>query len=170
MTFLKSMLLTALAFISISATVLISSCEKDSCSNLTCQNGGACSSGFCHCTSGYEGAECEILTAQRFYGLYIGSKKCDSASGLLDTISVFSGNNGDKTQVTLVNSFNANEAIRGNVSVSGGQYLILVPDQTVNGNTVNKFTVSLNNNTLNFFTNTVTNGTSKSTCTFIGKK
>jgi len=169
MKFLKPMLLTAFAFLSISATILFSACEKDSCTDLTCQNGGACSSGFCHCTTGYEGAQCETLSEARFLGSYIGITTCDTAAGILDTVSI-STVNGSNTQVAVSKTTSPGETFYGSISITGGQYLIVVPSAQLNSNTTQKYTISWNARKLNFVTNLVTNGKITSTCNFIGNQ
>lgn len=42
------------------ATLYNTSCNKDRCNNVTCQNGGTCVNGYCSCPTGYEGDNCEI--------------------------------------------------------------------------------------------------------------
>ncbi len=169
MKFLKPMLLTAFAFIGITATVLFSACEKDSCTDLTCYNGGACSGGFCHCTTGYEGAQCDIRSEDRFLGKYIGVTTCDSAAGLLDTVAIVTGSS--NTQVGIVNSFNSSEVVYGTISITGGQYLIIVPTQT-NNNVTTTYSISWNAGILKYNTVVVDNnsGVTKSDCTFQGKQ
>ena len=55
-------LLTAFVTLAAFATVIYSSCKKDPCSGVTCQNGGACNGGSCTCLSGYSGSRCENST------------------------------------------------------------------------------------------------------------
>src|SRR4051812_8962853 len=89
MKFWKHTLLSAVAFLGIASTVLYTSCEKGSCTDLRCKNGGSCAEGFCRCPTGYEGAECEIKTTSRFVGIYYGYTHCDQDPSLLDTMEVY---------------------------------------------------------------------------------
>ncbi|RYD51467.1 MAG: hypothetical protein EOP52_10780 [Sphingobacteriales bacterium] len=93
---LKHGLLAMAAVLGVSSTLLVASCEKDSCTSLNCKNGGTCADNFCRCPTGYEGAECEIKTSTKFLGVWPGSSRCnivndrDSlAPTLLDTLTVF---------------------------------------------------------------------------------
>jgi hypothetical protein len=48
----------AAAFL-VGAPTLITSCKKDPCKDVTCENGGTCDDGKCNCPAGYEGEKCE---------------------------------------------------------------------------------------------------------------
>ncbi len=50
---------TSLAFASFGA-IVFTSCNKQNCSMVTCQNGGTCSDGKCSCPAGYSGILCEV--------------------------------------------------------------------------------------------------------------
>jgi len=56
--------LFALGLVAITAFTAITytSCNKDKCKDVTCQNGGACTDGTCSCPSGFEGANCETAS------------------------------------------------------------------------------------------------------------
>lgn len=56
--FLIAALLTIACFIAVTYTA----CKKDSCKEITCQNGGTCTDGKCVCPSGYGGDLCDIKT------------------------------------------------------------------------------------------------------------
>ena len=56
----RSVIFTAIITLLAFGARIYTSCNKDRCSNVTCQNGGACVNGFCSCTYGYEGDHCEI--------------------------------------------------------------------------------------------------------------
>ena len=135
MKFWKLTLITFCAFFAISATVLMSSCEKDACTELKCKNGSACTEGFCRCPTGYEGAECEIQTAQRFVGTYYGLNHCDETTSLLDTLDVVLAAQPNVLRFSL--RHNA-ELIEG---VADG-YRITVPDQP-QGNGIRKVAAEL---------------------------
>lgn len=93
MRFWKHTFVAALAFIGISSTVLYTSCEKDSCLELKCQNGGACTDGFCRCPSEYEGATCGERIVTKFIGTYYGETRCVQDTTefpkVIDTVDIF---------------------------------------------------------------------------------
>lgn len=74
---IKSTLIKAFSFVILSSAIFLSSCTQDPCNDLNCQNGASCSDGHCVCAPGYEGAECDLLTADKFVGKYEGSLRCD---------------------------------------------------------------------------------------------
>jgi len=94
----KTTLISAFAFFGISSTVLYTSCEQDACLDLKCKNGGSCAEGFCRCKTGYEGAECEIIAADKFLGRYIGQRAC-TGSPISDTIEIFLDQYPDKVKM-----------------------------------------------------------------------
>jgi hypothetical protein len=84
----KLSLLTIFGFLAFSSVILFASCEQDPCVDLDCQNGGACSDGYCQCPTGFEGPECKITAASRFVGTYVGSVRCDNFPIQADTVSI----------------------------------------------------------------------------------
>ena len=85
MKFWKHTLISALAFIGVSSTVLYTACEKDSCLTLKCRNGGVCTDGLCQCPQGFEGSECTLHASERFIGAYRGSTVVDNREYYLDS-------------------------------------------------------------------------------------
>ncbi len=55
----RTIFITALLAILSFGTVIYTSCRKDRCKNLNCQNGGTCQDGFCICPTGYTGTYCQ---------------------------------------------------------------------------------------------------------------
>ena len=168
MKFWKLTLLTVCSFFAISATVLVASCEKDACTELKCKNGSACTEGFCRCTTGFEGTECELKTTNRFIGTYIGYNHCDELPALLDTLDVFLVANPNVVEMRLHNN-NPNEKIRG---VAEG-YTITVPDDA-SGTGVRKVTAVVDHMQIKMFLerdfNIEQQPGAKSVCTFIGTR
>ena len=56
---MKKIILVGLFALTCLISLIYSSCKKDACSGVNCQNGGACSGGKCVCPSGYIGTYCE---------------------------------------------------------------------------------------------------------------
>lgn len=84
----KSLLVTVFSFFAISGMVLLNSCVKDPCTELSCKNGGSCSEGYCQCPTGFEGAECDITAASRFIGKWSGSTRCNNFPIQADTVTI----------------------------------------------------------------------------------
>jgi hypothetical protein len=63
------------AFITISAfgAVLYTSCNKDECKDVVCQNGGTCSGGTCTCPTGVGGTNCETIFRTTYANSYVGN-------------------------------------------------------------------------------------------------
>lgn len=81
----KISLITILCFFAVSSMIVFSSCEQDPCMELDCKNDGVCSDGYCQCPVGFEGAECEIASSERFVGTFTGTVKCQTSQGSLPT-------------------------------------------------------------------------------------
>ena len=50
--------------------LLLSSCAKDLCEGISCENGGTCVEGDCQCPEGFQGNFCEFFDLQRYFGTY----------------------------------------------------------------------------------------------------
>jgi len=55
----RAIFLTTIVTLLTFGAVVYTSCQKDRCKRLICQNGGTCQDGFCICASGYTGRYCE---------------------------------------------------------------------------------------------------------------
>lgn len=169
MKYWKLTLLTICSFFTISATVLISSCEKDPCTELKCKNGSACTEGFCRCQTGYEGAECELKIIDRFLGTYYGYNHCGEESALLDTLDVYQIASPNVVEFALRHS-NPGEKIRGTVGGTVEGYTITVPDDE-SGTGVRKVNAVVDHNQITLFIERdidFNNPGFKSVCTFVG--
>jgi hypothetical protein len=54
----------------------VSSCKKDPCKKVTCQNGGVCQDGNCKCNLPWEGSRCEVDARDKFVGSWRGTINC----------------------------------------------------------------------------------------------
>ena len=164
MKFWKVTLLTTCAFFAIATSILISSCEKDACTELKCQNGSACTGGFCRCQTGYEGAECRTKTVNRFIGTYYGFNHCDQNPSLLDTLDIRLYTDPNIVDLGLRHSY-PNERFQG---VADG-YAITVPDQQ-NGSSIRKVHGELRGAEMHLFIerDDTTDAASHSVCEFVG--
>lgn len=102
----KSIVITAIFTLLALATVVYTSCRKDRCKTLVCQNGGTCSDGFCICPTGFTGAYCQIanvssvsLRNQTFTRVYllVNGTELSVDSGAVIT---FTGSYGDTLRAT----------------------------------------------------------------------
>jgi len=64
-----SALLTIGAFTAITYT----SCNKDECKDVVCNNGGSCDNGTCVCPTGYTGSSCDNEVRASYYNTYKGN-------------------------------------------------------------------------------------------------
>lgn len=165
MNFWKHSLIAAAAFFGIATTVVYTSCETDSCTELKCKNGGSCADNFCRCRAGYEGAECEIRTADTFLGVYPGSIRCDGFPQLVDTLTIFMRSS--PMRVGIVRSQAVTDTIYGDVASSPIKEIRIADRNT--GSATEHFSIVLNDKNIQFYIQSVNNSTqAKTICTFVG--
>ncbi len=70
---IKHIALSALLTVGAFGTVLYTSCTKDECKDVVCQNGGTCSGGNCTCPTGVGGDKCETIYRTTYTNTYIGN-------------------------------------------------------------------------------------------------
>ncbi|MES2701317.1 MAG: calcium-binding EGF-like domain-containing protein [Bacteroidota bacterium] len=70
---IKHVALAAFMTLSAFCAVLYSSCSKDACKDVVCQNGGTCADGNCTCATGYEGTRCETVARLKYVNTYVGN-------------------------------------------------------------------------------------------------
>lgn len=154
------------AFLTVSAfgAVLYTSCTKDECKDVVCQNGGTCSGGTCTCATGYEGSKCETKSRDKFVGTYVGAETCSVGT---DNYSITLAANSDALKLTYTNLYNENFT---------ATCIMAATDSFTFSGSQNSTTFSgsgrLVSNTLTVHY-TVTNPTTVPTsnsCTFIGNK
>lgn len=83
----------ALTFAAFGA-VTYTSCNKDECKDVVCQNGGTCNAdnGSCICATGYEGTKCETKVAEKFIKTWSATdKKTGSSTDIIYTSPVIAG-------------------------------------------------------------------------------
>lgn len=108
-----------IAIISVVA-VISYSCNKDRCENVTCPTGKVCSDGVCTCPFGYEGTNCDSLSAWKFVGNYQVNENCQNPAGP-----------GFNYTTTVTQGFRAFEVIISNILGSG-----LSIEASVDGNSI----------------------------------
>ena len=107
--FILSLLMaTILSYASITYVACTKPGGSPACNGVECINGGYCNKGVCSCPSGYEGANCAIVTADKFLGTWkvkqkvIGSDSI-KAIGKDSTYNVFFRKTATSTTVFIDN-------------------------------------------------------------------
>ncbi len=97
----RAVILTTIITLLTFGAVVYTSCQKDRCKRLICQNGGTCRDGFCYCASGYTGRYCQTPNVST---ITIKNKTFTQVSATLNGIDykidtgvsvTFSGGHGD---------------------------------------------------------------------------
>ncbi len=68
----KLVLFSAIGALTLLSSSLFSSCKRDKCKMVACQNKSNCNeeTGACVCAPGYEGSMCEIITRNKYIGTW----------------------------------------------------------------------------------------------------
>ena len=175
MRFWKQSLFTAFILSAIFGTTIFLACEKDPCTDQTCQHGGSCGYGVCTCPTGYDGPSCENRTVNRFLGAFAGSSYCDITTGagpVIDTAFVVADTFRSPLSVKMVMHTNRLDTLLGTVGINQSTWSITLPVES-NTNYYKIYTVTLQNNTkltVNSYSDnkTDTNLEVKHNCTFVG--
>lgn len=67
---LKTIVLSALSTIAVFSAITYNSCTPDKCKAIACAYNGVCKDGACICPAGYEGAQCEVITRDKYAGTW----------------------------------------------------------------------------------------------------
>ncbi len=164
---IRQIALSALLTFSAFGAVVYTSCNKDECKDVVCQNGGTCAEGVCTCATGYEGTNCETKSRDKFVGTYAGTEICTLGN---DSYSVVVSANSDAIKLTMTGLYNdptapytatctmtAKDAFTFSGSSSASASIIFSGTGTLTGSTLK-------------IVYTVTNGTTTNSCTFTGNK
>ena len=101
------------------AVIYSSSCNKDKCKDVTCQNGGTCSGGTCTCLVGYEGTNCETKSRDKFIKTWTASDlQSGTSAPLAYSATIVAGTGTDVTQVIIGNSFSDNFYVIGPITAT----------------------------------------------------
>ena len=117
------------------AVVYSSSCNKDKCKDVTCQNGGVCDGGNCTCLIGYEGTNCETKSRDKFIKSWTASDLQTGASApLAYSATIVAGTGSDVTQVIIGNTFSDNFYTTGPITATVLDSVITIANQHPDGN------------------------------------
>ncbi len=147
MKFWKQILITASLFTAVAATVFYSSCEKDTCNNVSCKNGGSCGNGTCKCPTGYENAECQDKSVTRFVGTFAGYTECNNGAQVIDTAFIYADSTSEKTVDYVWVQLNSISPtiLHGYVQTNESNYSIIIPEVTAT-NYYKIYTITLQSN------------------------
>ena len=112
---LRQIGLTALFTVGLFGAITYTSCTKDPCNNVTCDNGGACNNGNCSCPSGFIGSNCQTSV---FVGTWSGTDVCTAASYDI-TVTIAPSSTTTNLLVTNPGGFGTNVVITGVLSSDG---------------------------------------------------
>ncbi len=129
---IKSFALSAIGALTIFSAVTYTSCNNDPCKAIVCAYGGTCIEGECNCPSGYEGTHCEIVTREKYKGVWTVFE--DGTSTMPNNYEVrFSLGEGN-TDLLISNFYNKFPGNDINARVKGDS--IFIPQQTFQNNTI----------------------------------
>ncbi len=175
MRFWKTTLLsTSIVVAAIAGIVTYSSCEKDACTNVSCQHGGSCNNGACKCPTGYDDPTCGTRTTDRFAGTYAGFTTCNNSAQVIDTLFILGNVPHQFLSVQVTQKTHNTDVLFGVVNTNETTYALDFP--TVYGTHYSKtFHATLQSSTKLVFdtyeydTNTMA-GPIVNKCTFVGFK
>lgn len=159
---IKSILIASFLTVGIFSSAVFTSCNQDKCKDVVCQHGGTCTDGSCTCPSGYEGANCQTLSRDKFIGVYVGTEVCTVGT---DAYSITCSTNTDELKFNIQNLYN--QSLTAIASASGNAFTI--PNQTVGAGVTASGSGTITGNTITI-TYTVNDGVVSNTCTFTGTK
>jgi hypothetical protein len=101
MKFIKNIAFAAFLTIGAFSAVMYTSCTKDACKDVTCQNGGTCSGGTCTCPTGVGGTNCATIFRTTYTNTYKGNGT-DNAGGTYNNFRLsFATTGTDLTKMTV---------------------------------------------------------------------
>ena len=178
MKFWKHTFIALSVFLGAATTVVYTSCEKDGCLELKCENGGACTDGFCRCPSEYEGATCAEKIVKKFVGTYYGETRCVEDTTefprVIDTVDVFLT---DSVTLALVQHSHITDTFYGTAGRKDTDLGVTISDMTITdkyvGGSLFKVTAKLDEGKTRltvYMQETDTASTIKTDCNFLGFK
>jgi len=175
MKFLKPLLFTSVLLAACASVIIYSSsCSQATCTDVTCHNGGSCNNGVCKCPTGYEGANCDSLVANRYLGTYAGFTSCNNSAETIDSVTISKDNPRNILSVKVVEKAHPFDTLHGFVTSNETTYELTLNDITYT-NYHKTFNITLQSNnvlTLYSYEQDYTNpaDTVINSCSFRGTK
>ncbi len=116
-------------------TVTYTSCNKDECKDVVCNNGGTCVAGICACPTGWEGTSCNTRTRDKFLApsggtsTWAGSDACTSGNYTI-TLTIGASSQDLNVLVSNPGGFGGTVTITGTVT---GTNTVSFSNQSVGG-------------------------------------
>jgi hypothetical protein len=129
---LKSIVLSALGVMAAFSAVTYTSCNNDPCKAIICAYGGTCTEGDCICPSGYEGTHCEVVTRDKYEGVWTVFEDGSSTMAAQYEVKIIKGSG--NTDMIISNFYNRFPGAQVNVRVKGDS--LFIPQQTVDNYTI----------------------------------
>jgi hypothetical protein len=124
----KTIVLSALVVMAAFTAVTYTSCNSDKCKAIVCAYGGVCKDGACICASGYEGTQCEIITREKYKGVWNVSEKGTYTDPSFYQVGIDYATGTDMTKMVITGFYNS-ISMSVNIRVNGDE--ITIPQQTV---------------------------------------
>lgn len=128
---LKNIFVSGLLALGALGTITFTSCNRDECEGVQCQNGGLCdeNDGSCGCATGYEGSLCETASRDKFTDTWSAS----DVTGTVNLVySVTIANGANVTDVTISNDF-SDDFFDNTITATVDGNTISIPDQRPDG-------------------------------------
>lgn len=123
----KTIVLTALGAIATFSAITYTSCNNDKCKAIACAYGGVCKDGACICPTGFEGAQCETITRDKYNGVWHVFEKGTYTTNADFDITIQNGLT--MTDMVITNFYNHNLQVDMKITAD----TVLIPQQ-VKGN------------------------------------
>lgn len=130
----KTILFSALGAMTVFSAVTFSSCNEDKCKAIMCAYNGVCKDGQCLCPTGYEGNQCEIITRDRYLGVWTVTEDGTYSNAAQYPVDIVAGPNISEIRIKNFRNSFLEEV---NAFVTGDT--ITIPDQIINNKTVRGF-------------------------------
>jgi hypothetical protein len=142
----RQIALSAFVTLSAFAAITYTSCSKDACSGVTCNNGGTCSGGNCTCTTGYKGVHCDTTWNMAIIASYNITETCTPpVSGNTYNSTITASSTTPGSAFIISNFGNSGASATGTIDANGN---ITIPSQTISGQTLTVSQATLTGNVL----------------------
>lgn len=128
---LKTIVLSALGALAAFSAVTSTSCKEDKCKAIVCAYGGVCKEGTCICQAGYEGYQCETITAEKYEGVWTVFENGTTTNSAQYDVTISYGAN--MTEMNITNFYNK---FTSPVAARIKSDTLFIPQQTIQGYTV----------------------------------
>lgn len=135
MKLIRHIALTTMLTVGAFSVITYTSCNKDNCKNVVCENGGTCNStdGSCTCPTGYSGSTCGTAVRTTYVGTYKGNGS-DNNGGSYSGWSMVFATSGTDAKAMSMTLLDANNAAQLAFTVTLATNTTFTVDAKTNGN------------------------------------